>query len=149
MESRISKRKTYLIEIMYHENHNTEAVTITTDNINWSMQEYQRNRKPFAWEILDWKQEIDERKLQDQREIDVRLVFSKAYLIFINMFKKKKNKTASELQSTITSESTTLKSRLIAMVQLFFLMFKNERIRIINRINRYRVWCVLPICEYR
>lgn len=80
MESRISKRKTYLIEIMYHENHNTEAVTITTDNINWSMQEYQRNRKPFAWEILDWKQEIDERKLQDQREIDAQPGVLKGYL---------------------------------------------------------------------
>ena len=70
MESRISQRKTYLIEIMYHENHNTDVVTITTDNINWSMTQYQRNRKPFAWEILDWKQEVDTRKLEDQREID-------------------------------------------------------------------------------
>ena len=55
---------------MYYENHNTEVVTITTDNINWSMNQYQRNRKAFSWEILDWKQEIDDRKLQDQREID-------------------------------------------------------------------------------
>jgi len=70
MNSRISQRKTYLIEIMYYENHNTEVVNLTTDNINWSMTEYQRNRKSFSWEILDWKQEIDERKLQDQREID-------------------------------------------------------------------------------
>ena len=37
MESRISQRKTYLVEIMYYENHNTDVVTITTDNINWSM----------------------------------------------------------------------------------------------------------------
>ena len=70
MESRISKGKTYLVEIMWYENHNTENITITTDNINWSMTQYQRNRKPFSWEILDWTQEIDERKLQDQREID-------------------------------------------------------------------------------
>ena len=70
MESRISKRKTYLVEIMWYENLNTENITITTDNINLSMTQYQRNRKPFSWEILDWKQEIDERKLQDQREID-------------------------------------------------------------------------------
>ena len=70
MESRISKRKTYLVEIMWYENHNTENITITTDNINWSMTQYQRNRKPFSWEILDWKQGIDERKLEDQREID-------------------------------------------------------------------------------
>lgn len=70
MESRISKRKTYLVEVMYYENHNTEVVTITTDNINWSMNQYQRNRKAFSWEILDWKQEIDNRKLEDSREID-------------------------------------------------------------------------------
>ena len=70
MESRISQRKTYLVEIMYYENHNTDVVTITTYNINWSMNQYQRNRKAFQWEILDWKQEIDERQLQDQREID-------------------------------------------------------------------------------
>ena len=70
MESRISKRKTYLVEVMYYENHNTEVVTITTDNINWSMNQYQRNRKAFSWEILDWKQEIDGRKLEDSREID-------------------------------------------------------------------------------
>ena len=47
MESRISQRKTYLVEVMYYENHNTEVVTITTDNINWSMNQYQRNRKAF------------------------------------------------------------------------------------------------------
>ena len=51
MESRISKRKTYLVEIMWYENHNTENITITTDNINWSMTQYQRNRKAFQWEI--------------------------------------------------------------------------------------------------
>ena len=70
MNSRLYDRKTYLIEIMYHENHNTDVVTLTTDNINWSMTQYQRNRKPFAWEILDWKQEREERVLEDGREID-------------------------------------------------------------------------------
>jgi len=70
MNSRVTQRKTYLIEIMYYENHNTDTVTLTTDNINWSMKQYQRNRKPFSWEILDWKQEIEERKLEDKREID-------------------------------------------------------------------------------
>ena len=70
MMSRVSQRKSYLVEIMYYENHNTEVVTLTTDNINWSMTEFQRNRKAFSWEILDWKQEIEERPLVDQREID-------------------------------------------------------------------------------
>ena len=60
----------YLIEVTYYDTHNTEVVTITTDDIKWSMKEYQRNRKPFSWEILDWKQERETRILEDQREID-------------------------------------------------------------------------------
>ena len=39
-------------------------------------------------------------------------------------FKKKKKPTASELQSNIISESTSLKSKLISMFQLFIQMFK-------------------------
>ena len=70
MNSRLYDRKTYLIEIMYHENHNTDVVTLTTDNINWSMKQYQRNRKPFAWEILEWKDERENRKLEEQIAID-------------------------------------------------------------------------------
>ena len=70
MNSRVLNRKSYLVEVMYYENHNTEVVTLTTDNINWSMKQYQRNRKPFSWEIMDWKQERETRKLEDQREID-------------------------------------------------------------------------------
>ena len=60
----------YLIEVTYYDTHNTDFVELTTDNINWSMTQYQRNRKPFAWEILDWKQERETRILVDQREID-------------------------------------------------------------------------------
>jgi hypothetical protein len=66
----MENRKTYLIEVMYYDTHNTEVVTLTTDNIKWSMEQYQRNRKPFDWEILDWKRESDTRQLQDEREID-------------------------------------------------------------------------------
>ena len=66
----MENRKTYLIEVMYYDTHNTEVITITTDNAKWSMEQYQRNRKPFDWEILDWKREGDTRQLQDEREID-------------------------------------------------------------------------------
>ena len=66
----MENRKTYLIEVMYYDTHNTEVITITTDNAKWSMEQYQRNRKPFDWEILDWKREGDTRLLQDEREID-------------------------------------------------------------------------------
>ena len=40
------------------------------------------------------------------------------------MFKKRKKPTASELQSNIVSESTSLKSKLISMLQLCIQMFK-------------------------
>lgn len=66
----MESKKTYLIEIMYWDNHNTEEVEITTNDINWSMEQYQRNRRPFQWEILDWKLEKDTRQLEDERIID-------------------------------------------------------------------------------
>ena len=139
MESRISQRKTYLIEIMYYENHNTEVTTITTDNINWSMTQYQRNRKAFL--VGNFRLETRNRwkKIgRPKRNRRVSLVFSKAYLIFISMivkvmewiemFKKKKKPTASELQSNIISESTSLKSKLISMFQLVIQMFKKWKL---------------------
>ena len=29
------------------------TIEITTDDINWSMEQYQRNREAFDWEILE------------------------------------------------------------------------------------------------
>lgn len=29
------------------------TIEIKTDNINWSMEQYQRNRAAFSWEILE------------------------------------------------------------------------------------------------
>ena len=61
---------TYLVEIMYYDTHNTDLVTITTEDLNWSMNQYQRNRKPFDWEKLDWKREGDPRELVDERDME-------------------------------------------------------------------------------
>ena len=61
---------TYLVEIMYYDTHNTDLVTITTEDLNWSMNQYQRNRKPFDWEKLDWKVEGDLRRLVDTRDTE-------------------------------------------------------------------------------
>ena len=61
---------TYLIEVMYHDTHNTEVVTITTEDLEWSMKQYQRNRKTFEWEKLDWKRESDARQLTDLRDTE-------------------------------------------------------------------------------
>ena len=64
-ESTTERKKTYLLEIKYHDTNNREVETITTDDLAWSMNQYQRNRKPLTWEILDWKPEGDGRMLFD------------------------------------------------------------------------------------
>jgi len=66
----MSDKITYLVEIMYYDTHNTELLTISTEDLEVSMTEYQRNRKPFEWEKLDWKREGDSRRLVDTRETD-------------------------------------------------------------------------------
>jgi len=47
------EKKKYLVEITYSESGNTEVETLKTDDLAWSMNQYQRNRLPFTWEILD------------------------------------------------------------------------------------------------
>ena len=49
------EKKEYLIEITYHESGNKEVTTLKTDDLAWSMNQYQRNRLPLTWEILDDK----------------------------------------------------------------------------------------------
>ena len=49
------EKKEYLIEITYHESGNKEVERLTTDDLAWSMNQYQRNRKPFTWEIVEEK----------------------------------------------------------------------------------------------
>ena len=61
---------TYLVEIMYYDTHNTEVITLTTEDLNWSMNQYQRNRRPFEWEKLDWKRKGDPRELVDERDME-------------------------------------------------------------------------------
>ncbi len=49
------EKKEYLVEITYHESGDKEVTTLKTDDLAWSMNQYQRNRLPFTWEILDDK----------------------------------------------------------------------------------------------
>ena len=42
----------YSVKITYIESGLIELVTIHTDDLNWSMEQYQRNRKTFKWELL-------------------------------------------------------------------------------------------------
>tara|TARA_A100001015_G_scaffold306267_1_gene400289 strand:- start:179 stop:427 length:249 start_codon:yes stop_codon:yes gene_type:complete len=50
------EKKEYLIEITYHESGNKEVTTLKTDDLAWSMNQYQRNRLPLTWELLDVKE---------------------------------------------------------------------------------------------
>ena len=52
----MSKKETYLVEIEYHESGESEVITLKTDDLAWSMNQYQRNRQPFTWELLDVKE---------------------------------------------------------------------------------------------
>ena len=49
------EKREYLVEITYHESGDKEVTTLKTDDLAWSMNQYQRNRLPFTWEILDDK----------------------------------------------------------------------------------------------
>jgi len=52
----MAEKKKHLIEITYAESKDVEVITLNTDDLAWSMNQYQRNRLPFTWEILDVKE---------------------------------------------------------------------------------------------
>ena len=47
----------YKIQITYlnESDIQPEVVELNTDNINWTMEQYQRNRNPFNWKVLNEK----------------------------------------------------------------------------------------------
>ena len=47
----------YLIEITYSQSNKQEVITLKTDDLAWSMNQYQRNRLPLTWELLDIKED--------------------------------------------------------------------------------------------
>tara|TARA_Y100001958_G_C20743852_1_gene231271 strand:- start:202 stop:450 length:249 start_codon:yes stop_codon:yes gene_type:complete len=50
------EKKEHLIEITYNESGDSEVITLKTDDLAWSMNQYQRNRLPLTWELLDIKE---------------------------------------------------------------------------------------------
>ena len=50
------EKKEHLIEITYNESGDSEVITLKTDDLSWSMNQYQRNRLPLTWELLDIKE---------------------------------------------------------------------------------------------
>ena len=51
------EKKKHLVEITYAESKDKEVITLNTDDLAWSMNQYQRNRLPFTWELLEVKEE--------------------------------------------------------------------------------------------
>ena len=47
------EKKKHLIEITYSETKDKEVITLNTDDLAWSMNQYQRNRQPLTLELLD------------------------------------------------------------------------------------------------
>ena len=50
------QKKKHLIEITYNQSGESDVIILNTDDLAWSMTQYQRNRKPLTWEILDIKE---------------------------------------------------------------------------------------------
>ena len=52
----MAEKKKHLIEITYNESGDSEVITLKTDDLAWSMNQYQRNRLPLTWELIDIKE---------------------------------------------------------------------------------------------
>ena len=50
------EKKEYLVEVTYVESEDSEVITLKTDDLAWYMNQYQRNRLPLTWELLDVKE---------------------------------------------------------------------------------------------
>jgi len=48
------QNKTYLIEVTYGSGE-IEQIELTTDRLEWSMDQYQRNRKTLNWKVISEK----------------------------------------------------------------------------------------------
>ena len=49
----MAEKTRYLIELTYHETKKVEEIILETDDLAWSMNQYQRNRQPFQWEMKE------------------------------------------------------------------------------------------------
>lgn len=45
--------KTYKVKITYLSTNKSEIIEFQTRDLKWTLEQYQRNRNAFTWEILD------------------------------------------------------------------------------------------------
>ena len=64
------EKKKHLIEITYNESGDSEVITLKTDDLAWSMNQYQRNRLPLTWELLDEDDCCGEDCCDERQELD-------------------------------------------------------------------------------
>ena len=64
------EKKEYLLEITYSESGNKEVERITTDDLAWSMNQYQRNRLPLTWEMIEEKDCCGDGCCDERPELD-------------------------------------------------------------------------------
>ena len=60
------QKKKHLIEITYNQSGKSEVIILNTDDLAWSMNQYQRNRQPLIWELLDVKEPDIETPYDDE-----------------------------------------------------------------------------------
>ena len=51
MTDKKTVKERYIVILEYHSDKKWEEVELMTDDIKWSMEQYQRNRQPFTWKI--------------------------------------------------------------------------------------------------
>jgi len=44
--------KKYIIRIVWTDSKQIEYIDLRSANINWSMEQYSRNREPFNWSVV-------------------------------------------------------------------------------------------------
>jgi len=74
------EKKEHLIEITYHESGNKEVITLNTDDLAWSMTQYQRNRLPLTWELLDIKEKTNRDYVNYLNEVENDIRKTKSFI---------------------------------------------------------------------
>jgi len=74
------EKKEHLIEITYHESGNKEVITLNTDDLAWSMTQYQRNRLPLTWELLEVKEKTNRDYVNYLNEVENDIRKTKSFI---------------------------------------------------------------------
>ena len=57
LQEEVMEKERIAVEITYL-SEDSEVITLKTDDLAWSMNQYQRNRLPLTWELIDIKEVV-------------------------------------------------------------------------------------------